>query len=98
MHMRKNIGDLMVTKQKSGKTTKTICLAKENNLTTNQVLARNDGKFFCKKSNGKSRHSTIHLQGDSGRVLQKAGLKWTHVQRKNDLKLRLKKFHLKSSS
>ena len=32
----------------------------------NQVLARMDRKLFCKKkSNGKSRCSTIHYQGDS---------------------------------
>ena len=63
-HMRKNIGDLLVKKEYSGKSTKPICLMKENSLTTNQALARRDGKFLCKKSNGKSRHSTIHLRRD----------------------------------
>ena len=45
--------------------TKPICLTKENYLMTNQVLARRDGKLLCKKNNHKSRHSTIHLRGDS---------------------------------
>ena len=64
-------------------------------LTTNQVLARRDGKLFCNKivmvkagippSNSKE---TVR------KVLQKIDLKWTQFQRKgiltkNDLKLRL---------
>ena len=64
-HIRKNIGHLVVTKEQSGKTTKTNCLTKKNYLVANQVLAKRDGKFFCKKINGKNRHSIIHLQGDS---------------------------------
>ena len=61
-HMKKNIGDLVVDlrKHNQGKTTKTICSAKEKYLTTNQAVTRRDGKLLCKKSNGKSRHSTIH--------------------------------------
>ena len=43
--MKKNLGDLVVIKEKSGKTTTTIYLTKENYLTANQVLARIDGKF-----------------------------------------------------
>ena len=31
---------------------------------TNQTLARRDGKFLCKRSNGKRKYSTFHLQGD----------------------------------
>ena len=33
---------------------------KEKYLMTNQALARRDKKLFCKKSNGKTSHSTIH--------------------------------------
>ena len=58
-HMKKNIGDLVVTKEKSGKTTKTVRSTKEKYLTTKQALAK-DGKCFWKKSNDKSSHSTIH--------------------------------------
>ena len=32
---------------------------------TNQALGRRDKKFLCKRSNVKSRHSKIHLQGHS---------------------------------
>ena len=39
---------------------KTISATKEKYLTTNQALARRDRKLFCKKSNGKSKHSTIN--------------------------------------
>ena len=48
---------------------KTVCLTKEQYLTANQVLARIDRKLFCKKkSNDKSRCSTIHYQGDSSYI------------------------------
>ena len=62
---------------------------------TNQALARKDGKLLCKKSNGKSRYSTIQVRGQFVEFCEKVGLKWTCVQRKgilakNDLKLRLK--------
>ena len=45
-HMKNNIGDLVVTNQESGKTTKTVCSTKGKNLMTNQPLARRDGKLF----------------------------------------------------
>ena len=64
-HMKMNIGDFAVTKEQSEKTTKATCSTKVKYLTTNQTLARKDGKFFCKKSNDKSRYSTIHYRGDS---------------------------------
>ena len=32
---------------------------------TNQALGERDKKFLCKRSNVKSRHSKIHLQGHS---------------------------------
>ena len=38
---------------------------KEKYLRTTQVLARRDRKLFCKRSNDKSRHSTIYYPGDS---------------------------------
>ena len=38
----------------------TACSTKKKYLTTNQVLAKRDRKLFCKKSNVKTRHSTIH--------------------------------------
>ena len=47
--MKKNIGNLVVTKEQSRKTTKTVCSTKEKYLTTNLALARRDGKRFCKK-------------------------------------------------
>ena len=64
-HMKKSIGDVVVTKEYSGKTSKTVCLTKQNYLMTNQALLRIDGKLFSKNSNGKSSHSTIHYRGDS---------------------------------
>ena len=39
-NMKKNIGDLVVMKASSGKTTKTVCSKKEKQLTTKQALAR----------------------------------------------------------
>ena len=45
-HREKIIGNLVVTKELSGKTSKTICLTKEKYLTTNQALAKRDGKAF----------------------------------------------------
>ena len=48
--MKKNIGDLVVTIEKSGKTTKTIFSTKEKYLTTNQAMVRRDGKLLCKRS------------------------------------------------
>ena len=47
--MKKNIGDLVVTKDKLGKTSKPICLTKENYLKTNQMLARRDGNFCVER-------------------------------------------------
>ena len=47
--MKKNIGDLGVTKKYSGKTNKTVCSTKEKYLTIKQALARRNGKSFCKK-------------------------------------------------
>ena len=48
-HMKKNIGDLVVTKEQSMKTTKTVCSTKGKYLMTNQALAKGDGKPFSKK-------------------------------------------------
>ena len=47
-------------KECSEKTTKTACLTKYKYLLTIQVLARRDRKLFVKRSNGKSKYSTIH--------------------------------------
>ena len=47
--MKKSIGDLVVTKDKLGKTSKPTCLTKKNYLTTNQVLARRDGNFCVER-------------------------------------------------
>ena len=47
--MKKNIGDFLVTKELSGKTTKTVWSIKEKYLTTKQALARRDGRLFGKK-------------------------------------------------
>ena len=47
--MKKNIEDLRVMKEQSGKTTKTVCSTKEKYLKPNQVLVRRDGKLFIKK-------------------------------------------------
>ena len=95
-HMKNNIGDLVVTKEQSGKTTKTICLLKESYLTTNQAFARRDGGNFWVKRVMVKAGIPLSIGEETGcRVLQKAGLKLTHAQRKrimtkNDLKLRLK--------
>ena len=43
------MGDLVIMKEQSGKTTKTAFSTKEKHLTTNQALARRDGKLLCKK-------------------------------------------------
>ena len=49
-HMKKNIGDNIIGHEEySGKTTKIVCSTKEKYLTIKQVLARRDGKLFCKK-------------------------------------------------
>ena len=75
---------------------KTISATKEKYLTTNQVFARRDRKLFCKKSNGKSKHSTINQPEDS---LQSSVIKGGSEMNscleerdpdRNDLKLRLK--------
>ena len=95
-HMKKNIADLAVTKEYSGNATKTICSAKEKYLTTNQALARGDGKLFCKKRVMVKADIPPTIGEDTvRRILRKTDLKWTHFQRKgitlkNDLKLRLK--------
>ena len=95
-HMKKNIGDLAVTKEQSGKTNKTVCSTKEKYLTTNQVLARRDGKLFCKKRLiVKAGIPPSIREETSRRDLQKIYLKWTHFQRKgilskNDMRLWLK--------
>ena len=47
--IKKNIGDLVVTKEQLGKTTKTVYSTKEKYLMTNQALARRNWKLFCKK-------------------------------------------------
>ena len=48
-NMKKNIGDLAVTKELSWKTAKTVCSTKEKYPTTNQALGRRNGKHFCKR-------------------------------------------------
>ena len=47
--MKKNVGDLVIAKEQSKKTTNTVFLTKEKYVTPNQVLARRDVKLFCKK-------------------------------------------------
>ena len=78
-HKKKNIGDSVVTKEKSVKTTKTVCFRNEKCLTTSQALAGRDGKIFCKKRvlvkvgiPPSISDETVH------RLLQKTDLKWTH--------------------
>ena len=76
------------------KTTKAVYLTKEKYLTTKQLLARRDGRRFC-KNKGKAGIPVSISKKTVGRVLQKPDLKWTHFQRnailtKNDLKLRPK--------
>ena len=56
--MKMNIGDLVVMKEQSVKTTRTICSIKER-------LREEMGNFLVKKSDGKSRYSAIHEPGDS---------------------------------
>ena len=63
---------------------------------TKQVLARRDGKLFCKKRvMGKTCIPPSISEETVRKVVQKTHLNWTHFQRKgiltkNDLKLRLK--------
>ena len=63
---------------------------------TKQVLARRDGKLFCKKRVMRKACIPPSISEETVRkVVQKSDLKWTHFQRKeiltkNDLKLRLK--------
>ena len=95
-HVKKNIGDFAVTKEWSGKTTKTVCFTKEKYPTTNQALARRDGRLFCKKRvMVKAGIPPTISEEIVRRVLWNTDLKCTHFQRKgimskNDLKLRLK--------
>ena len=63
--MKKNIGDLKVTKEEIGKISKLVCEKKETYLMTNAALARKNVEVFGKKSNGKSGHSTIHFGEDN---------------------------------
>ena len=63
---------------------------------TKQVLARRDGKLFCKKRVMRKACVPPSISEETLRkVVQRSDLKWTHFQRKeilteNDLKLRLK--------
>ena len=59
------------------------------------MLARGDGKFCVKRLMANTGIPPSICEKTVCRVLQKAGLKWNHVQRKgiltkNDLKLRFK--------
>ena len=63
---------------------------------TKQVLARKDGKLFCKKRvMGKACIPPSISEETVRKIVQKSDLKWTHFQikeilTKNDLKLRLR--------
>ena len=62
----------------------------------NQVLARRDGKLFCKKRVMEKAGIPPSISEEIVlKVVQKTDLKWTHFQKKgiltkNDLRLRLK--------
>ena len=45
-YMKKNIGDLLVTKEKLGKSTKSVSSTKQKYLRTNYVPPRRDQKVF----------------------------------------------------
>ena len=89
-HMKKNIGDLVVTKEQQRKTTK------EKYLTTNQCLQEEMRNFFVKKIVMVITSILPFISEETvHRHLQKTELLRTHVQRKrvmskNDLKLKLK--------
>ena len=70
--IKKNIGDIVVTR----KTTKTVYSTKEKYLTINQVLARRNGKLFCKKRvMVKAGISPSIIEETVHRLLQKTDLK-----------------------
>ena len=95
LHMKKNIWDLVVTKE-LGKTTKTVCSTKKKYLTKNQALWRRNGKLFCRKKVLVKAYIPPSISKNTVcRVLRKTDLKWTQFQgkgamSKNDLKFRIK--------
>ena len=61
-HMKKSIGDLVVDlhKNNQGRPPKPSVGENINTSRQTKLLQEEIRKPFCKKSNGKSRHSTIH--------------------------------------
>ena len=75
-HKKNNIG--VVTKEYSGKTTKTVCSTNEKYLTINQALARKDGKIFCKKKLLVKAGITPSISEETvHRLMEKTDLKWS---------------------
>ena len=68
--------ELVFMKELSGKTTKTFYQTKEKYLATNQVLARIDGKRFCKNRVMVKAGIPPSISEETvGRVLQKTDVK-----------------------
>ena len=96
-HMKKNIGDLVIDLRKNnqGRPPKLSVRQKRNILRQTKLLKEEMGNFCVKRVMVKAGIPPSISEEEFRRVLQKAGLKWAHVQTKgiltkNDLKLRLK--------
>ena len=98
-HMVKNIGDLVPDKRKQnqGRPTKLSDRQKRNILRQAKVLQEEVGNFSVKRVMVRAGIPPSISTATVRRVMKKAGLKWSHAQKKgvltkSDLKLRLKFF------
>ena len=96
-HMVKNIGDLVPDKRKrnQGRPTKLSDRQKRNILRQAKVLQEEVGNFSVKRVMVRAGIPPSISTATVRRVMKKAGLKWSHAQKKgvltkSDLKLRLK--------
>ena len=96
-HIVKNIGDLVPDKRKQiqGRPTKLSGRQKRNILRQAKVLQEEVGNFSMKRVMVRAGIPPSVSTATVHRVMEKAGLKWSHAQKKgvltkSDLKLRLK--------
>ena len=96
-HMVKNIGDLVPNKRKQnqGRPAKLSDRQKRNILRQAKVLQEEVGKFSVKRVMVRAGIPPSISTSTVRKVMKKAGLKWSHAQKKGvltkiDLKLRLK--------
>ena len=96
-HMVQNIGDLVPDKQKQnqGRPTKLSDRQKRNILHQAKVLQEEMRNYSMKRAVVSASISPSISTATVRRVMKKAGLKWSHAQKKgvltkSDLKLRLK--------